>query len=130
MASFKKDDKSNPSNHRPVSLLCFVGKVMERVIYKHIYNYILEHSLLYQSGLLKGHSTDYQVLEIYHNVCQNLYKELSTIIIFCDISKAVDKVWCVGLKYKSCERTEYLVRFWTGSSTTSATDSKFVCFYK
>jgi hypothetical protein len=57
---------------------------MERVIYKHIYNYILEHSLLYayQSGFLKGHSTVYQLLEIYHNACQNLDKRLSTIIIF------------------------------------------------
>jgi hypothetical protein len=99
---------------------------MERVIYKHIYNYILEHSLLYayQSGFLKGHSTVYQLLEIYHNACQNLDKRLSTIIIFCDISKAFDRVWHVGLIYKSCDRTEYLVRFWTGSRTTSATDNK------
>jgi hypothetical protein len=32
----KKDDKYNPSNYRPISLLNCVGKVMERVVYKYI----------------------------------------------------------------------------------------------
>ena len=75
---------------------------MEWVVYKHIYNYILEHSLLYvyQSGFLKGHSTVYQLLEIYHNVCQYLDKKLSTIIIFCSISKAFDRVWHIGFIQK------------------------------
>lgn len=75
---------------------------MEWVVYKHIYNYILEHSLLYayQSGFLKGHSTVYQLLEIYHNVCQNLDKKLSNIIICCDLSKAFDRVWHVGFIQK------------------------------
>jgi hypothetical protein len=59
MPSFKKDVKSSPSNYRPISLLSWVGKVMERVVHKYIYNYIIEHSLLYsyQSGFLPGHST-------------------------------------------------------------------------
>jgi hypothetical protein len=68
---------------------------MERVVYKYIYNYIIEHSLLYlyQSGLLPGQSIVYQLLEIYHNICKNIDNRLSSIIIFCDISKAFDRVW-------------------------------------
>ena len=99
MPAFKKDDKSNPSNYRPISLLSCVGKVMERVVYKYIYNYIVEHALLYafQSGFLRGHSTVYQLLEIYHKICQNLDEKLINIIIFCDISKAFDRVWHKGL---------------------------------
>jgi hypothetical protein len=94
MPSFKKDDKSCPSNYRPISLLSCCGKVMECVVYKYIYNYIIEHSLLYsyQSGFLPGHSTVYQLLEIYHNICKNIDNRLSSIIIFCDISKAFDRV--------------------------------------
>ena len=98
MPVFKKDDKSNPTNYRPISLLSCLDKVMERIIYKYIYNYVIEHSLLYayQSGFLKGHSTVYQLLEIYHQICQNLDERFSTIIIFCDISKAFDRVWHRG----------------------------------
>jgi hypothetical protein len=95
MPSFKKDGKNSPSNYRPISLLSCVGKVMERVVYKYIYNYINEHSLLYsyQSGFLPGHSTVYQLLEIYHNIYKNIDSRLSSIIIFCDISKTFDRVW-------------------------------------
>ena len=54
-----------------IKLSC-VGKVMERVVYKYIYNYIIENSLLYsyQSGFLPGHSTVNQLLEIYLNICK------------------------------------------------------------
>jgi hypothetical protein len=34
---FKKDDPSLPCNYRPVSLLSCVSKVMERIIFKHVY---------------------------------------------------------------------------------------------
>ena len=37
---YKKEDKSLPSNYRPISLLSTVGKTMERCVHKHIFNYI------------------------------------------------------------------------------------------
>jgi hypothetical protein len=76
---------------------------MERVVYKYIYNNIIEHSLLYsyQSGFLPGHSTVYQLLEIYHNICKNIDNRLSSIIVFCDISKAFDRVWHKALIKKT-----------------------------
>ena len=60
---------------------------------------VFEHSLLYayQTGFIRGHSTVYQLLEMYYRVCQNLDERLSTILIFCDISKAFDRVWHEGL---------------------------------
>ena len=45
-AIHKKEDKSVPSNYRPISLLSQLGKVMERCVHKHIFNYISENSLL------------------------------------------------------------------------------------
>ena len=35
----KKDDKSEVSNYRPISLLSVTNKTMERIIFKHIYNF-------------------------------------------------------------------------------------------
>ena len=33
---YKKNKPSDPSNHRPVSRLSTIGKVMEKIIYKHV----------------------------------------------------------------------------------------------
>ena len=37
-ALHKKDDRSMPSNYRPISLLCQAGKSFEKCIHKHLYN--------------------------------------------------------------------------------------------
>ena len=37
---YKKEDRSSPSNYRPISLLSCIGKAMERCVHKHLYNYI------------------------------------------------------------------------------------------
>ena len=72
MSLFKKGSPELPSNHRPVFLLSNVGKLMERVIFKHMYNFIHTNDLIYknQSRFLPCHSTVYQLLEIYHNLSE------------------------------------------------------------
>jgi hypothetical protein len=45
IALFKKGIKSDPSNYRPISLLSCVGKVFERVVFKNIFNFLLDNSL-------------------------------------------------------------------------------------
>jgi hypothetical protein len=59
IAIFKKSDTSLPSNCRPISLLSCVGELMERIVYKHVYNHFVDNNLInkYQSGFLPKHST-------------------------------------------------------------------------
>ena len=45
---FKKGDKSQPSNYRPISLLGNISKIQERIVFKPIYNQLLENNLLYK----------------------------------------------------------------------------------
>ena len=45
---FKKGDKSIPSNYRPVSLPSSSGKILERIIFKHMYNFLMTNKLLYK----------------------------------------------------------------------------------
>ena len=99
---FKKGDKSQPSNYRPISLLSNISKIQERIVFKHIYNHLLENNLLYkyQSGFLPNHSTTYQLIDIYHHVCQTFDNEQFSCMIFCDMSKAFDRVWHRGLLFK------------------------------
>ena len=42
----KKDSKDNVSNYRPVSLLSTVGKVFERIIFKHVFNFFRDKFVL------------------------------------------------------------------------------------
>ena len=34
------------SNYRPISLLSAVGKVLEKVVHKHLFNYVRDHDIL------------------------------------------------------------------------------------
>ena len=95
---FKKGDKSFTSIYRPISSLSCIGKLMERCVYKHVYNYLFSNQLINnkQSGFLTVH----QLLEIHHHVVRLLDAKQNTCMVFCDISKAFDRVWNMGLIYK------------------------------
>ena len=90
----KKGDKFQPSNYRPISLLSNIAKLQERIVFKNIYNHLHDNNLLYkyQSGFLPNHSTTYQLIDIYHHVCQTFDNDQFSCMIFCDMSKAFDRV--------------------------------------
>ena len=93
------EDKSLVSNHRPISLLSNVDKVFERVIFKHLYNHLLDNSILtaFQSGFIPGDSTINQLTFLYDAFCRALDEGKEVRVVFCDISKAFDRVWHKGL---------------------------------
>ena len=99
---YKKGETNNVSNYRPVSLLSCCGKILERIVFKHLYNFFLRNNLIYkyQSGFLPRHSTTYQLIDIYHHICQTFEQKQHSVMVFCDISKAFDRVWHKGLLYK------------------------------
>ena len=46
----------------------------------------------YQSGFLPKHSTTYQLVDLYHHICQAIDHGQLSCIVFCNISKAFDRV--------------------------------------
>ena len=86
---FKKGDKSQPSNYRPVALLSCIGKLQKRIVFKNMYNFLLDNNLLYkyQSGFLPHHSPVFQLIDIFHNICQAYDNNMFSCIVFCDVSK-------------------------------------------
>ncbi len=99
---FKKNDKASPKNYRPVSLLCILGKVMEKIVFKHMYNYLKDHDTIYkyQSGFLPGHSTTHHLAHLYHVITEAFDNQKKVRLVFGDISKAFDKIWHAGLVFK------------------------------
>ena len=72
----KKNKKTSINNYRPISLLSFVSKVMERIVFKYSSNFIRVHGLLsaFQSGFIPGDSSINQLGHLYHIVCEALDK--------------------------------------------------------
>ena len=98
----KKSDLSIVSNHRPISLLNAEAKVFERLVFKYLFNHLRDNSLLssLQSGFIPGDSTVNQLTFLYNTFCQALDSGKEVRAVFCDISKAFDRVWHVGLLHK------------------------------
>lgn len=101
-AIHKKDSRNNPTNYRPISLLNILGKLMERCIHYHLYNYFTLNDIItpFQSGFRKGDSTVNQLLYLYNDFSKSLDNNKEIRVVFCDISKAFDKVWHRGLLFK------------------------------
>ena len=63
---FKKGERGDPSNYRPVLVCCPLGKVMERIFFLFDHSYTNDLLYNYQSGFIPGHSTTFQLVDIYH----------------------------------------------------------------
>ena len=98
----KKGEENLCNNYRPISLLSCTGKIMERVIFKHVFNFFRDNLVISanQSGFMPGDSTVNQLLSLYHEFSLAVDQQKEVRIVFLDISKAFDKVWHKGLLYK------------------------------
>ena len=46
---FKKVDKENVENYRPISILPVFSKVLERIMYNRLYEYFMNNNLLHEN---------------------------------------------------------------------------------
>lgn len=101
-AVHKKDSLSDPNNFRPISLLNYNGKLMERCVHKHMTNYLINNSIIspFQSGFQSGDSAVNQLLHLCNDFSKALDDGKEIRVVFCDISKAFDRVWHQGLIFK------------------------------
>ena len=99
---FKKGDRHNTGNYRPISLLSILSKVLERCVFDQVFEYFTENNIIskVQAAYIKNSGTELQLIEIYHRIVSEMDKGNMVRFIFCDISKAFDRVWHDGLMYK------------------------------
>ena len=98
----KGGDSSNISNHMPISLLSNIDKALERLVFKYLYNHFRDNNIItsFQSGFTPGDSTVNQLTYLYNTFCHALDSGKEVRVVFCDISKAFDRVWHAGLIHK------------------------------
>ena len=98
----QNSDKQSLKNYRPISLLPVFGKIFERIIYNHIFEYLTTNKLISdnQSDFKPDDPCVNQLLSITHEIYHLLDNGLEVRGAFLDISKAFDKVWHEGLILK------------------------------
>jgi len=91
---FKAGDKHDFTNYRPISILPSISKLLEKVVYIRIFNFISYNNILthHQFGFRPKRSTFMAINELYCNITSSLDKKLHTVGIFLDLSKAFDTI--------------------------------------
>ena len=99
---FKKGDKSDPGNYRPISLTSQVCKILESIIRESIVDHLNAQSLLLQSqhGFTKGKSCLTNLLSFLEDVTSAIDEGKPVDVIYLDFSKAFDKVPHLRLIHK------------------------------
>ena len=103
---YKSGDKTSVTNYRPISLLCIMSKVLERLIYDRIINTVATSITPHQYGFQRGASTLQQLLVYFHQLV-TLKDEIDAIYI--DFRKAFDSV----------PHNELLIKLWNMGVTGS-----------
>ena len=82
------------SKYQLVSNLCFISKVVEKVILDRINQHYQEHNLVpeYQSAYRKKHSFETSLVKLVNNTLWNMENQLITAIVILDISTVYDTV--------------------------------------
>ena len=90
----QKGKKSDPSNYRPVSLTCVIGKMLERIIKEQLTTYLETNQLITdaQHGFRQGRSPQTNLIEFLNRTTKWLDEGRSFDVLYLDFAKAFDKV--------------------------------------
>ena len=93
-AIFKKGDRNNPENYRPISLTCILCKVLESIIKDHIMIYLERNDMLSQCqhGFRYQRSCVTQLLEVMEDFTNYIDNKNTIDVIYLDFKKAFDSV--------------------------------------
>ena len=97
-----KKNLTLPINYRPISLLEVTGKIFEKIINNRIVKYLEDnnHFNPNQHGFRRGRGTQTAIATLYEIIAKSQMNNERCNVICRDITKAFDKVWHKGLKYK------------------------------
>ena len=91
---YKSEDKMKCENYRPISILPIISQVFEREVFRQVYQYLSENSLLsrFQSGFRPKYSTLSVLIQMYDEWFQNMDDGNSNCVVFLDVQKAFDSI--------------------------------------
>jgi hypothetical protein len=89
---YKKGDKVDITNYRPISMLTAFSKVLEKTMYHRLNQHLQVNNILVQErfGFWKDLSTDHAAFSLTNGILQAWNDKLQTAGIFCGLAKAFD----------------------------------------
>ncbi len=87
---YKSKDKTLLNNYHPVSLLPIFSKLIEKIVHKRLYHFLMSKDVFYQSqyGFRKHHATTHAIHEFVDNTINAFDNKQLTLGVFLDLSKA------------------------------------------
>ena len=87
---FKKEDKTDKTNYRPISILPCISKIYERIIFKQMSAFVEINLSQYLCGFRKGYNTQHALLRLVDKLNKNLDNKEKVGILMMDLAKAFD----------------------------------------
>ena len=99
---FKKGDALETNNYRPISLLPSLSKVLEKLIFTRVTNFLCTNNIICENqfGFRAKHNTTHAILTGIDKIARAIDQRLHTVGIFLDFSKAFDTIDHDILLYK------------------------------
>jgi len=93
---YKKGQKEDPGNYRPVSLTSVPGRVMEQIIWSAITWHTQDNRVIRpsQHAFMKGRSCLTNLISFYDKVTHVVEEGKAVDIVYLDFSKAIDNISC------------------------------------
>ena len=87
-------DHNDLNHYRPVSNLCFIAKILEKLVLSQVYSYLNSHNHYNtsQSAYHSGHSTEAALLKVVNNLFFSLDKGNISVLALLDFSSAIDTI--------------------------------------
>ena len=91
---YKSENHELFTNYRPISILSCLSKILERLMYNRINNFLAECNILSnkQYGFRENYSTYKAMIHLVDNISSNIDHKNQNIGIFLDLSKTFDAI--------------------------------------
>ena len=109
-------DHNDLNNYRPVSNLCFIAKILEKLVLSQVSSYLNSHNLYNtcQSAYRPGHSTDTALLKVVNDLFLSLNKGNISVLALLDFLQFLTQLIILSLYTVSILTLDLLILSFNG----------------
>lgn len=89
---YKSGDRKLATNYRPISILCTCLKILDSILYEHVFRSVESHLIPQQHGFFPSRSTDSNLVTYTTFILSNIDSRVQVDSVYTDYAKAFDKL--------------------------------------